>query len=341
MNAPRVPIQPDRTRAVMLVTAVLVAFAAGPPESRAQTPPPGTRPGTSGRSSNIQRGRMFTLNVKDKDGTPVPNAIAFIGEVTTENSDTGGVIRIEQRPPVRLPMMIDVQAPGYRPRQILIDGFERGNIDVYLEKVETATGPRGERSISVGELSPERKEAAQRLEDAGIKALAAGENERAEGLLRAALEQTPSSSLAYTNLGISLVRQGRFDEAVPFLEKGFTLAPYSPVTAGNLGLLRWVQGRRDECYELLDRAIALGFTSPLAHYNLGVLALGRGYHRQAAEELQSVDSKRFRYRDLYLSIAFRGLRQPKLSAKAFQEFLQRNPVSMLQVVWHFAPVTGE
>jgi len=324
----------------MLVVSALVALSGVPLETRAQTPAPGSRPGTT-RSSNAQRGRVFILNVKDRDGGPVSSAIAFVGEVTTETSDTGGVIRIEQRPPVRLPMMIDVQAPGYRPRQILIDGFERGNIDVYLEKAENNTrGPRGERSVSVGELSQEKKDAAQKLEEAGIRALAAGENARAEGLLRAALEQSPSSSLVYTNLGIALVRQGRLEEAVVFLEKGFSLAPYSPITAGNLGLLRWVQGRREECYELLDRAIALGFTSALAHYNLGVLALGRGYYRQSAEELHSVDPKRFRYRDLYLSIALRGLRQPKPAAKAFQDFLQRNPVGMLQAVWTFATATG-
>ena len=91
---------------------------------------------------------------------------------------------------------------------------------------------------------------------------------------------------------------------------------------------------------MLDRAVTLGFQSPLAHYYLGVLALGRGYYKQAVEELGSLDPDRFRYRDLYLSVAQRGLGKLQLARKTFREFLQRNPVEMLPVAARALPGTA-
>jgi hypothetical protein len=288
---------------------------------------------------NASRSRTFIINVKDNAGSPVPNAVAFLGEVSAESADSEGVIRIEPRAFLRLPMLVDVRARGFCPRQVLVEGFEQGSIDVYLEKVETGA-PRRERTVSVGELSPDNRAASQKLEEATLRALESGDNQKAEELLRMALDENQSSSAIYINLGIAILRQGRTDEAAGYLEKGFQLAPYDRTAAGNLGLMRWVQGRHEECYDLLDRAVALGFQSPLAHYYLGVLSLGRGYYKQSAEVLGSLDPNRFRYRDLYLSVALRGLGKLQLARKTFLEFLQRNPVEMLPFAARALPGTA-
>ena len=288
---------------------------------------------------NASRSRTFIINVKDNAGSPVPNAVAFLGEISAETADSEGVIRIAPRAFLRLPMLVDVQARGFRPRQVLIEGLEQSSIDVYLEKVETGA-PGRERTVSVGELSPENQAASQKLQEATVRALESGDNRKAEELLRTALDQNQSSSAIYINLAIAILRQGRTDEAAGFLEKAFQLAPYDRTAAGNLGLMRWVQGRYEECYDLLDRAVTLGFQSPLAHYYLGVLALGRGYYKQSAEVLGSLDPNRFRYRDLYLSVAQRGLGKLQLARKTFREFLQRNPVEMLPVAARALPGTA-
>jgi len=238
---------------------------------------------------------------------------------------------------MRFPIMIEVQAPGFQPRQVMIDGFQRGGTtDIYLERSEAAP-PRGGGTVSASELTKENREAAQKLEEAAIRALEKGENEKAEAVLRQAIDVSPSSSGAYNNLGVATLRQGRLEEAARYFEKGFHLTPYNAVAAGNLGLVRWLQGRREDCYELLDRAIALGFTSPLAHYYLGVLALERGHYKQSAQELQNVDGRRFRYRDLYLSVAQRGLGQLKTAWKTFQDFCQHNPIQLFGFAWRPTP----
>jgi hypothetical protein len=318
-------------RTALISAAILGLLAAPPPPAAAQT----TRGGGS-RSLPI-RERFLVVNVRTNAGDGVPGAVALVSEVDVVPADPQGIIRIELKPPLRLPLMIDIQAPGYRPRQIMIEGFERGAVDVYLEAEGGAPARRGDQTVSAGELSPEKRQAAQKLEDAATRALEAGDNAKAEGLLRSALEISPHSSAVCTNLGIAILRQGRLDDAVVFLEKAHQIAPYVASTAGNLALIRWMQHRYDDCYLLVDRAVALGFPSQLARYCLGVLALGRGYLKQSALELGKVDSKRFQYRDLFLSIALRGLGQSKAADRAFQEFMGRQSLAMLVSTAHRRP----
>jgi tetratricopeptide (TPR) repeat protein len=304
------------TAAALLVAAVLVAQ----PEATAQSPRPTRVPG---------RDRPIIINVRTQAGTPVNAAVALLNATFVVPADAQGIIRIDLRPPLRLPVQVDIHAPGYARRQIMIEGPEIGNIDIYLDEEKTNNTPRAERTVSAGELSKTNQAAAQKLEDTAYRAIEAGDYVKAEELLRSALGFAPDSSLIWTNLGVAILRQGRFGEAIQYLEKGFQLAPFTSTAAGNLGLVRWIQGRRDEAYELLDRAVALGFEAKGAHYFLGVLALGRGLYKQSFTELGLVDPKRFPYRDLYLSLALRGLHQHKPASKAFGDFLQRYSVALV------------
>jgi tetratricopeptide (TPR) repeat protein len=318
------------TRSVVLSLLVL----AGLPDAGQAA---AQRMDSQGRSS-VARRQFVVLKIRTSAGYAVPGAVAMVGELAAVSADPQGDVRIELKPPMRLPLLVDIQARGYRSRQIMIEGFERSAIDVYLEA--EAAGPRpGDQTVSAAELSPEKRQEVQKLENAGVRALAANDNPTAESLFRSAFELNPNSSLLATNLGIAVLRQGRPDEALVFLEKAYQLGPYQAFTVGNLALVRWMQGRYDDCYPLADRAIALGFKSELVRYSLGVLALGRGYHKQSALELGHVDPERFPYRDLFLSIALRGLGQSKAAARAFDTFLQHQSVALFVADTHGAPAT--
>jgi Tfp pilus assembly protein PilF len=278
---------------------------------------------------NYSRIRPLLLNIKDGAGFPIPNAAAIIAELATETTDAQGTVRIEVKPPIRLPLMVTVQASGFRTRQVMLDGFDSRGTDIYLERI-APEAPSDGRTVSVGELSAEDRTAVRKLEEEAVRALQARDSARAETLLRSAVARNPSSSATWVNLGIALLGLRRAEEATTAFEKAFHLTPYDRAACGNLGLMRCAVSRMDECYDLLDRAIALGFASAIAHYALGVLALERGHFKQSAEALATVDARRFRHRDLFLSIAQRGMGQHKASRSSFREYLRRNPVEVFR-----------
>jgi len=65
---------------------------------------------------------------------------------------------------------------------------------------------------------------------------------------------------------------------------------------------------------------------------MGILPLEKGLYTDAAEHLKKVSRTRFRYRDLYLSIALRNCGKTKAADEAFRRFLKHNPAPLLASV---------
>jgi tetratricopeptide (TPR) repeat protein len=265
----------------------------------------------------------FLISVRDSGGLPIFGAVATIGQLWVEKSDHDGIVRVESRAGMRYPISIVVSARGYQTRQLLLTGARLEDLEVHLPRLESNTP---ERTVSVTELLPENQATSAGLQQKSIQALQRTDYSRAEQLLRKAIELTPSVGMLHNNLGVAVLRQGRMHEAVTWFERAHELAPYDPGTNGNLGVLYWMQGRRDESYRLLDRAVELGFSTQSAHYYLGILALERRQWKLSAEQLSRINGDRFRYRDLFLSLALRGKGREKEALKSFQKHISKNPV---------------
>ena len=220
---------------------------------------------------------------------------------------------------------VEVRAAGHKSRTFFL-GRDRIE-EVFLEREGSSRGSQAVVSVSELERSVQKK--STHLQQMAVNALAKEDYESAEHLLLEALDLTPSSPGIYNNLGISYLRRHDLERAVPCFEKAAELAPYDPHIAGSLGMIRWMQGRHAESYQLLDRAVASGFSTPTAHYALGVLALEKGLAQQAVQQLSQSDGKRFRYRDLFLSIALRAVGKPKAAEKRFLDFLLTSPILSL------------
>lgn len=278
----------------------------------------------------------FSVLVRDSDGIPILGAVATINELWTEKSDHHGMVRVESRGGLRFPITIVVSARGYQARQLLLTNSRLEGLEVHLPKLESKT-PTSERTVSVTELSPQNQATSADLQQKALQAVQQREYGRAEELLLKAIELTPSIGMLYNNLGVAVLRQGRIPDAITWLEMANELAPYDPGTNGNLGLLYWMEGRRDESYRLLARAVELGFSTQSAHYYLGILALERQQWKLSTEQLSRTDADRFRYRDLFLAQALRGMGREQEAQNSFQKHTSRNPAHYYIYVMHYRP----
>src|SRR5262245_56926691 len=87
-----------RLRAWLATAAFLLAAGACVMQAaNAQTQRPGRTPG---------RDRPIILNVRTPNGTPVNAAVALLNSTYVVPADAQGVIRIELRPPLRLPVQV-------------------------------------------------------------------------------------------------------------------------------------------------------------------------------------------------------------------------------------------
>lgn len=98
-----------------------------------------------------------------------------------------------------------------------------------------------------------------------------------ESLWRATLERNPAASMAWFNLGTTLVQAGRHDEAIACLERGVELRPDDAPGFNDLGCELVVVGRAEAALPIFARALALRPEFAEAHNNLGnaLRSLGR------------------------------------------------------------------
>jgi tetratricopeptide (TPR) repeat protein len=191
--------------------------------------------------------------------------------------------------------------------------------------------PKGGTSVGVGELNGNTKGKSARLQEQARGALQSGDLPRAQELLLAALELSPSDPSVLNGLGVASMRQGKVDQASIWFEKSYKISQDRTFPAAHLGIIRWVQNNPDESYRYFDEAVSHGFSSPMTHYYLGILSIGKAEWKQAVEQLGLASPQRFRYRNLFLGLAYRGMGRDRQATQNFREFVKRNQVGLITV----------
>jgi len=117
-------------------------------------------------------------------------------------------------------------------------------------------------------------------------ARSAGDDSRAEQLLRRAIAQAPKDLDALFELGSLLCERDAFAEGLALLAKATAIAPRFPDAWYNIGHAHERQGRRDDARESYRRAIAAdpSYADPL--FNLGMIELDAGRFAAAIESFE-------------------------------------------------------
>ena len=88
-------------------------------------------------------------------------------------------------------------------------------------------------------------------------------------LWRATLARNPAASMAWFNLGSTLLKEGRHDEAIACLREGLRLRPDDAPGYNDLGCELVVVGRAEEALPIFARALELRPSYAEVHNNLG------------------------------------------------------------------------
>ena len=98
-----------------------------------------------------------------------------------------------------------------------------------------------------------------------------------ETLWRATLARNPAASMAWFNLGSTLLKEGRHEEAIACLREGLRLRPDDAAGYNDLGCELVVVGRAEEALPIFARALELRPAYAEVHNNLGnaLRSLGR------------------------------------------------------------------
>ena len=287
--------------------------------------------GPRARRSNEALTRTLAIIVRDARGLPIPGALASIREgAAAQRAGEDGVIRLDLRNDVRMPLFIEVWADGYRSRSEMVDAMSRPVVEVTLQKLQSDI-PKGGTSVGVGELKGDARAKSTQLQEQARDALRTGDFPRTQELLLAALELSPSDPAVLNGLGVATMRQGKVDLASIWFEKSYKISQDRAFPAAHLGIIRWVQSKPDESYRYFDEAVSHGFSSPMTHYYLGILAIGKAEWKQAVEQLGLASPERFRYRNLFLGLAYRGMGRERQADQNFREFVKRNQVGLITV----------
>lgn len=279
-------------------------------------------------SAHTQTLSELRLHLNQLNGLPVPGARVTVDGTRVLSSDANGVVTIQCQPEFHAPIRVFVVATGFEPQSLIIRDLSKTDQEIVLQRKFNSHTP-GCNTVTAAELSAQAQTRSLKLQNQGLAAFRRKDYPTSEQLFREALELTPSSPALLNNIGACRARQNDLHEAERWFEKAVGIAPFNGVATGNLGLIRWMEGRREESYTLLQRASCRGFSTPPAEYVLGIMCLERGRSKEAADHLKKAGEDGFRYRDLYLSFALRGLGKLEAAMKCYKRFLLKNPVSLL------------
>lgn len=305
----------------------LLIFASGIPLQAQWEPFQGNSQmdGFSGRGQC----RDITVMVTDSMGTAITGAAVSTEENGFESTtDSQGFASVPCRTGVSMLPVLNVSASGYRSTRVSLMPDGQSHFTVRLDSGTAVTRSAGT-TVNASELSANVQKQSAQLQFEAERALAAKDYDSAEKLLNEALRFTPSSAPIANNLGIVALHRKDLDTAASWFQKASEEAPYKADILGNLGLVRWMQNRLEESYEILSRAFSRGYQSALGEYILGTVGLEKGESKQAAEHLKKTPQDRFRYRDLYLSIALRNCGKTKAADESYRNFLRHNPAPFL------------
>jgi TolB-like protein/DNA-binding SARP family transcriptional activator/cytochrome c-type biogenesis protein CcmH/NrfG len=137
----------------------------------------------------------------------------------------------------------------------------------------------------------------------------AEDRERADGLLRHALDLEPNRASAHFVLGLVRRSKGRFQEAVDALQKAITLDPNYADAYFQLGETLLFLGRPEEAIPLAERATRLNPHDPSIGEHFWVIGSAHLLSGRLDEAIEMLESARFSsprlwYVHLYLAAAY-------------------------------------
>ncbi len=129
----------------------------------------------------------------------------------------------------------------------------------------------------------------------GFIHLVKGENEKAIGICRRAVDINPNMADATAQLGVALLNTGSYEEAIAMVEKAIRLNPFPPTWYFHgLSWAYYFTGRYEEAIVASKKALHIQPSNVMAYVQLAAtnVALGQEEEaRAAAAELLKLDSK--------------------------------------------------
>jgi len=107
-----------------------------------------------------------------------------------------------------------------------------------------------------------------------------------EALFRRNLAIVGPNSVAYGNIGGSMMRQGRYEDAIPYLLDSLRLNPGREASHLNLALARSLRGETDSAIFHFQRAIQIDPLNDVSHHNLAIALKRKGLTHEAAEHFR-------------------------------------------------------
>jgi len=150
-----------------------------------------------------------------------------------------------------------------------------------------------------------------------------------ESLWRATLARNPAASMAWFNLGDTLVKQGRHAEAITCFERGVHLRPDDAPGYNDLGCELVVVGRPEAALPVFARALALRPGYAEVHNNLGNALRSLGRIGEAVAEYERALQAKPDYAEAHnnLGCELNALGRPAAALAHLEAAVRLNPDS--------------
>lgn len=151
--------------------------------------------------------------------------------------------------------------------------------------------------------------------------------QKAEDLIRRAIEINPKNGDYHSNLGVVLQRQGRLDESIAHFRRAIALKPEFPDAYNNIGPALKSQGKLDEAVSCYQKAIELKPDYPEAFNNLGNVYQSQGKMAEAVSCFQKAIESKADYHEAYYNMGNALQNQGKLeeAISSFEKALEIKP----------------
>lgn len=134
----------------------------------------------------------------------------------------------------------------------------------------------------------------------GMKAMRAGQIDKAISLFRQEIEYDPKNEIAYNALGSIYLNQSNFQEAMPFLEKALELDPDNQQNSVNMALALANSGRLVQAQNLLQDMVDEDPSNYLGYYYLALFAINANQNSSAARYIEQCVQSRPNFKQAYL-----------------------------------------
>lgn len=134
----------------------------------------------------------------------------------------------------------------------------------------------------------------------GMKAMRAGQADKAISLFQQEILYDPKNEIAYNALGSIYLNQSNYQEAMPYLEKALELDPDNQQNSVNLALALANTGRLVQAQNLLQDMVDEKPSSYLGYYYLALFAMNSNQNSSAARYIEQCVQSRPNFKQAYL-----------------------------------------